>query len=52
MQTKKDLYGIVRPRGITCDEWVHKYIEDEVKGKLLKVADLKVDCKACGLPVG
>jgi len=32
MQTKKDLYGIVRPRGITCDEWVHKYIEDEVKG--------------------
>lgn len=53
MQTKKDLYGIVRPRGISCDEWVHKYIEDEVKGKAQgHQSTLYRLFKACGPPAG
>lgn len=29
--TKKELYGLSRPRGVTCEEWIFKYLEDEVK---------------------
>ena len=34
--TKKELYGLSRPRGVTCEEWIIKYLEDEVKCEFSK----------------
>ena len=34
--TKKELYGFCRPRGMTCEEWIMKYLEDEVKSEFYK----------------
>jgi hypothetical protein len=30
--TKKEVYSILRPRGLTQDEWLLKYLEDDIKG--------------------
>ena len=31
---KKEHHGVVRPRGVTIDDFITKYLEDEVKGKI------------------